>query len=305
MAEQMHENYISDADADRLLAAHDGDMALLFLYRLRTGISDKEQTARDLCRTVREVEEAAEKLDRLWTPPAAAAAVRFTPIPEPPMDIPEYKSEDIIRRLREDERFSAIRAEAGKVMGKPLSSPDLKLLFGIYDHLGIPSDVLLLLINYCGILYEKKYGGQRCPTIRTIQKEALLWVNNEIMTVESAEQYIERQNERGIELSKIQELLGIRGRELVKSEAEKIGSWLDMGFHEDTIAIAYERTVSNTGSLKWNYMDKILRSWNEKKLYTPEAIVEKDSKRPAETVRTASGDMSRYFSELDEVLNKI
>ena len=60
MAEQMHENYISDADADRLLAAHDGDMALLFLYRLRTGISDKEQTARDLCRTVREVEEAAE-----------------------------------------------------------------------------------------------------------------------------------------------------------------------------------------------------------------------------------------------------
>ena len=301
MTELKHENHISDAELDRLIAAHDGEVALLYIYRLRTGVLDTERTARDLCRTVREVEAAAEKLERLQTPHAAAQV----PEPEVISDIPAYKTEDILRRLREDDRFAAVLAETEKVMGKPVSSPDLRILFGIYDHLGIPSEVLLLLINYCGMLFDRKYKGQRRPTIRSIQNEALLWVNNEIMTVDSAEQYMERQNERGIELAKIKELLGIRGRELVKSEAEKINAWLDMGFREDTIRIAYERTVTNTGSMKWNYMDKIIRSWKEKKLFTPEDIAEKDGRRPADNVRTNTGDMSRYFSDLDDVLNKI
>ena len=301
MTELKHENHISDAELDRLIAAHDGEVALLYIYRLRTGVLDKERTARDLCRTVREVESAAEKLERLQTPLAAVQV----PEPEVISDIPAYKTEDILRRLREDDRFAAVLAETEKVMGKPLSSPDLKILFGIYDHLGIPSEVLLLLINYCGMLFNRKYQGQRRPTIRSLQKEALLWVNSEIMTVESAERYMERQNERGIELAKIRELLGIRGRELVKSEAEKINAWLDMGFHEDTIAIAYERTVTNTGSMKWNYMDKIIRSWKEKKLFTPEDIQEKDGRRPTDSGRANTGDMSRYFSDLDNVLNKI
>lgn len=301
MTELKHENHISDAELDRLIAAHDGEVALLYIYRLRTGVLDKERTARDLCRTVREVESAAEKLERLQTPPAAVQV----PEPEVISDIPAYKTEDILRRLREDDRFAAVLAETEKVMGKPLSSPDLKILFGIYDHLGIPSEVLLLLINYCGMVFNRKYQGQRRPTIRSLQKEALLWVNSEIMTVESAERYMERQNERGIELAKIRELLGIRGRELVKSEAEKINAWLDMGFHEDTIAIAYERTVTNTGSMKWNYMDKIIRSWKEKKLFTPEDIQEKDGRRPTDSGRANTGDMSRYFSDLDNVLNKI
>ena len=40
----------------------------------------------------------------------------------------------------------------------------------------------------------------------------------------------------------------------------------------ETLAIAYDRTVLRTGALKWNYMDKILKSWNDKGLFTPEAI---------------------------------
>ena len=42
-----------------------------------------------------------------------------------------------------------------------------------------------------------------------------------------------------------------------------------------------DATVSNsglkTGGLKWNYMNSILRSWNEKNLHTPQEILQGDS----------------------------
>ena len=41
----MRNNFISDADLDKLIAAHDGDVALLWLYRQRFGALDAEKAA--------------------------------------------------------------------------------------------------------------------------------------------------------------------------------------------------------------------------------------------------------------------
>jgi DnaD/phage-associated family protein len=51
-----------------------------------------------------------------------------------------------------------------------------------------------------------------------------------------------------------------------------ITSWLDMGFGCDAIAEAYDRTVVATGARKWAYLNRILMSWHEKGLHTPEEI---------------------------------
>ena len=87
MSESALGNFIPAQTADRLIAAHDGDVALLYLYRLRTGETDCERAARDLCRTLREIEAADEKLRRLGlsedSAPRAAATrrgKRFRPL---------------------------------------------------------------------------------------------------------------------------------------------------------------------------------------------------------------------------------
>ena len=293
-------------EADRLIAAHDGEVALLYIYRLRTGCTDDERTARDLCMTLRQVREAWEKLERLTQPTPNTQT--YIPSPELPEEIPEYTSADVVKRSESDPEFSAIIAEASKIMGKTISSPDLKILCGIYDHLGMPAEVVMLLLNYCSITYEKKYGTQRRPSMSAIRKEALCWANREILTMEAAEEYIQWQGRRTSDVGQIKELLGIRGRELVKTELERINSWLDMGFSGEVIQIAFERTVTNTGSLKWNYMDRILQSWKEKNLMTPQEIEEKDSRRSSpqkSAAKQESGNMSKYFDALDEALNKI
>lgn len=326
------ENRISPAVVDRLLAAHDGDVALLYLYRLRTGSFDAEKAARDLCRTRREIDTADEKLSRLVpelcqahngaanapapaldTPAnastAPAKATARAHVPEAPEDeLPEYRAEELVRRSREDDRFAAILDEAQRVMGRALSSVDMKTLFGIYDYLALPADVIMLLINHVAKQYSERYGTSRRPSARAIQKEAYFWANREIITLEQAEEYIRALSERKAALREASDAMGIKGRELTKTEREYISSWLDMGFGAKVIAIAYDRTVTNTGSLRWSYMNKILTSWKDSGLFTVEDIESKDPRRRNET-RTVKpeprGSRPADFEGLDAMLDKI
>ena len=51
-----------------------------------------------------------------------------------------------------------------------------------------------------------------------------------------------------------------------------------MGFEEDVISMAYERTCLNTGGLNWAYMNKILQRWHEAGLHTAEEVRTGDRK---------------------------
>ena len=304
---------ISSSAADARISAHDGDVALLYIYRQRTGCNDLERAARDLCRTMREIEAAAEKLSRLdltasSAAPAASAqpaAARKLP-PAPAEELPEYTSEDIIRRVQEDPEIAAIFSEADKVLGRKLGTQEMKKLFPIYDYLRLPTDVIMMLLHYCAKCFEERYGSQRRPSMNAIEKEAYHWVNNDIVTAERAEEYIRQASERRGKLAQVLSVLGIKGREPTKTESGYIGTWLDMGFDAQTIGIAYDRTVTNTGSLKWSYMNRIIASWNEKGLRTAADIEEKDSRtRKTDKRPEARGSSPENFRGLDSLLDKI
>ncbi|MDO4815120.1 MAG: DnaD domain protein [Bacillota bacterium] len=279
------DNYI----ADKLIAAHDGDVALLYIWLCRNGSFDGDKAARDLCKTAREIEVAYEKLSRLDL--GSAAPVKEKKLIEPEEKLPEYTAKDIVRRSSCDDGFKAVLEEAQRIYGRMLSSSDMKTLFGIYDHLGFSPELLCLMMNYCAELFAEKYGSGRLPTMRSIEKEAYAWANREILTLEQAEEYIANAAARRSDMGKIQEALNIRGRALSATESKYISSWIDMGFDTEALAIAYDRTVTNTGSLKWGYMNKIVLSWHEKGIHTPEEISEKDSRRPASASGTAESDV--------------
>ena len=63
-----------NSTADALIAAHDGDVALLYIYLCRRGGDDMEQAARELCRTMGEISAAWEKLQRMGLLPVGEAA---------------------------------------------------------------------------------------------------------------------------------------------------------------------------------------------------------------------------------------
>ncbi len=257
------------SDADALLACADGASALLYLHIRRTGGLSISKAARELRLSEREVSLAAEKLRRLGLLPRADAE------PEA-RELPQYTALDVTSRPE----FTALVEETQSALGRMLGDNDVRILFGIYDHLGLPPEVVLLLIYHCIDTYREKHGSGRVPTMRYIEKEAWFWADNEIITIDAAEEHIRRESEKKQLLSKVQDILQIRGRALTAGERKYVDSWLEMGFPPETLAIAYDRTVVNTGRLTWRYMDKIVRTWQERGLFTPEAVEAGDSRSP-------------------------
>ena len=313
MAEHGTDNCISATAVDRLLAAHDGDVALLWLWLSRHAQPDLESAARDLCRTRAEMEAAWEKLRRMELAQSAAApAVPPTVSPAPiepsrqaPADPPEYTARDIVERG--DPAFTALVAEAQRVLGHGLSTPDLKKLFGIYDYLALPAEVVMQLLHYCAAS-----SRGRVATVDTLGAslgeglvvlQAALW-RDEGMTLEQAEAFIAEQARRREESAAVAELLGIRGRELTGTERKYIQSWLEADTPRELISLAYDRTVTNTGALKWSYMNKILQSWREKGLRSVAQVQEKDLPPRRGAAPAAKPDKPVDLTDLRSMLKK-
>ena len=307
MSENMGNNLISTQAADKLLDAHDGDLALLYLFIRRTGCRDMDQAAGRLCRTLKEMEAAEEKLLRMGLLDEPAFVPSPAPKPEilpPSRELPEYTAQEIKTRLDSNPEFSAIVSEAAKVMGHSLSGSDLKILFGIYDFLALPTEIILTLLNYCAELFYEKYQDSRRPSAKAIEKEALVWEKLEILSLDQAEEYIKFQKERRSGLGRIKALLGISGRELSAEERKTFESWLELGFEDEAISIAYDRTTANTGGFKLRYMNRILENWHKAGIHSAQDVALKDSPRgtgPAPVHENEPVDMD----ELNSILNKI
>ncbi|MBQ3446125.1 MAG: DnaD domain protein, partial [Synergistaceae bacterium] len=192
-----------NSETDRLISAHDGDVALLYIYIRRTGIHDAEKAAAALCRTLGEIRAAEEKLMRMGLLDANAApegkpeeldtgSKKFLP---PADELPQYTAREIASLAAQSHDFAELQAECAKKKGRQLSSAELGILAGIYDHLALPTGVIFLLLTYCQELAEARHPGSRI-SMRQLQKEAFRWANLELLTEEQAEEHIARQRER-------------------------------------------------------------------------------------------------------------
>lgn len=260
------------SDADKLLGCGNLLCMKLYLYLLRMGKSVSEQrAAEDLNIAPAELKKAAKELKAMGLMSTAGKGK----LP-PEQKIPEYEKTYIAKRTTEDSGFKALQLEAANTLGHTLSAQELNTLFGVYDHLGLPTDVIFTLLTYCKEEIQEKYGPGRLPTMRQIEQQAYIWANEEVMTLDLAEDYIERRRRRKDIHNQIKRMMGIWDRALTKTETNYINDWLDKGFGVDAIAVAFDRTVTQTGGVKWPYMNKIVQSWHEKGLHTPEEIAAGD-----------------------------
>ena len=259
---------ISAEEADRLLALGSGDAALLYLWLLCSGGRfDREKAGRELKIAV---PAALAQLRSAGLVLGEAAAVP----PEPPIreERQEYTAAEITSYAETDRKFRDLVEETGERLGRVLSAGDLKILYGIYHDLGLPKEVVVLLLGYCCEDIARRFGLGRKPTMRQVEKEAYIWGNRELFTYELAEAYLkDRETKRG-KLGEFRELLGIRGRALAPTEEQYLLRWADMGFEKDAVLLAYDKTVAKKGELAWPYMNRILENWHAKGLHTPAEI---------------------------------
>lgn len=277
---------VSVEHADRLIALGDGSCALLYLYALRkNGAFSIELAAKDLKRTPGEIKKAADRLTNMGLFSGCAK----TTLPLPAEEMPEYTAEDIVASTYENGDFPVVVAEIQRILGKTLSGNDLKTLFGIYDYLKLPAEVIVLLVCHCVEITRERLGPGRLPSMRAIEKESYIWFNREIMTLEQAEDYLKAKKIHKDKLQELKPVLQINGRNLTATEQDYADSWLSMGFDLDAIAMAYDKTVVKTGGLQWKYMNSILTSWHGKDLHTVEEIISGDGRAAPKAGQAKNG----------------
>ena len=262
--------------ADRLIAAGSGDDALLYLWLLKSGGEyDAVRAAHALGWDAGRCDESFRRLAGQGLADEGRRAAPPAPVPAEP---PEYSAADIKRELENSgSLFPGLVQEVQRKLGKVLSTADLKTLYAIYDFTGLPAEVILLVVSWCTEEARRKYGEGRTPRLPQIEKEARRWKERGVDTLETAEPYLKRLSALRDRTAQVMALLDIRDRPAVAREREYIAAWVDMGFPDESIREAYERTVLKKQSLNWAYMNSILCSWHKKGLHTPEQITTGDS----------------------------
>ena len=279
-------------DVRRLLAAACPDAALLYLY-LHTG-GEPEKAAQALRFTARQMDYAAASLRQtgLYPEPDAARAAASAP--------PVYTERDIAHEYETNPQFPAMVGETQRRLGRVLSSEELKTLLGIYRYLGLPVEVISILIHYCTERCRSRDPG-RIPTIRMIEKEAYRWADLGIDTLEEAAVYMQSQLQLQARARRIRAVLQIEERKLTAGEEKLIHTWLSWGFGENEIRAAYEKTCMNTGCLKWPYLHSILKSWHEQG-FTTLSQIEAGDRAPA---KPAAGKYSRGVQQHNDALSDL
>lgn len=259
---------IEQSDMRKLLAAANGDAAMLYLY-LRCG-NDPASAAEALKLSQSRVSCAGAMLRQLglWQEQKKPVILG---------ERPSYSEKDVMSAMDTDRDFRALYGEIQRVLGRPLNTEEMKIILGFIRYLGMAPEVVCVLVSYCKERARQK-GSLRNPSLRTIEKEAYAWAEQGIDTMEEAAAFIQRQNMRASQLGKLMQTLQIRGRNLTPGEEKYARQWLDMGFDMDAIAMAYDRTCLNTGNMNWAYMNKILVRWHDNGLTTAEKIRTGDKK---------------------------
>lgn len=260
----------------RLLEKGDGDAALLYLALLRHHGNVPPRSLAGELRWDRQRIEAAEAT--LRTLGLIAPAGADVP-PEPADERPVYQRSDIAQRLESSDEFRNLTAEVERKLGKKLATPDVGILLGLYDHLGLPADVIYLLVCHCAERMQRRYGEGRRPTLRQIEKEGYAWARMGIDTQRSAAEYLRKYAERQGALPAYMRALQLGDRLPVASEEKYLTAWQEMGFPPETVAIACDKTVLKCHELKWPYCNGILKRWHEAGVHTPAEIEAWD--RPA------------------------
>ena len=258
---------VSAQAARRLLERGDGDAALLYLALLRhQGTVQPRALAGELRWERSRIEAAEETLRQL-----GLIAPAETP-PEPAEARPDYRQADIADRLERSEEFRRLTGQVERRLGNKLTVPGVGVLLELWDHLGLPADVIYQLVCHCAERTERLLGPGRRPGMKEIGKEGYIWARRGIDTQRAAVEYLKQYARRQEAEPAYMRVLGLGERPPARSEEAYLTAWQEMGFSPEAVALAYDKTVLKCYELKWSYLNGILKRWHEAGLHTPEEI---------------------------------
>ena len=231
-----------------LAQLRDGDAALLYAYAASCdGGCTLAQAAQNLDMAPEQVKRASQLLLVY-----GLAANHTAPSPRSETG---YPAAELAQARAGDAAFYGLCDYFEANLGRILNRRELETLLNVYQTLGLPPEVLTLLMGDC---------AQRGRlTAREVEKQAYRWYDLGLDNYDRAASYLARQRERQTRGAKVLSILGVHDRLPGDSEQKYIDKWEEMGVTDELLRLAYDRTLLGAGRLSWPYLHKILCSWRE------------------------------------------
>ena len=74
-----------------------------------------------------------------------------------------YQRADVAERLEHSKAFQALTRQVEVKLGKKLTTPDVGILLGLTDYLGLPEGVVYLLVCHCVERVQRRFGEAAAP----------------------------------------------------------------------------------------------------------------------------------------------
>ncbi|MCM0649196.1 DnaD domain protein [Clostridium swellfunianum] len=158
-----------------------------------------------------------------------------------------------------------------KLLGRPLSSKEMSMYVGWQKEYNFPPEVILLIIQYS--------VSKGKTDFRYIEKIAIAWFDSNIKTIEEAQSFIKRREDKWIKIKKILTYLGAKDGEVMKPQEDMLDKWINTyKFPLEVIFKACDICFERINKAEFKYIDGILTSWYKDGLMTLEDIAKKDTK---------------------------
>lgn len=263
---------LSASMTDRLLRKGSGDAALMLLYLLRhDGYYEPEEACRTMKWSREQADSAMILLGELGIDTGTSHDLFAEPVPKKE-DAPEYSTLDMVS-AQSDPVFKGLLDEIERLLNRQLGRLDLDRLLKLYDHVGLPPEVIMVLVQMVCEDFQLKNGQGRLPrSLAAVASRGYQWKEQGIDTLEAAEAYLNRRQYFRSQEGELLNALGIQGRKATPTERDYLMNWAQWGFSPEAVAMAYDITVTQTGKMKWSYCNKILLRWHNENRHTLEEI---------------------------------
>ena len=260
---------------DKLIAAGDGDAALLYLYILRHGGTvDGKAAARALHLSAERYERAAFTINQLTAPVQP-------PKEDKPSDAPQYTADELRRARLDDRTFAGVCETAEGILGRTLTEGQLRCLLTAYDHLGLSAEAIVELLSYLK-------GEKGTVRLADLRREAYQWADMGIISAQDAQQYVKRRaNEKPLSEA-VYKALGADPAQPAPKEQRVCRFALAHGFPPEAVALAAARTDKHQGHKSLDYTLGILRRWDAAGVHTVSEITALEPETRAAVGQTAA-----------------
>ena len=175
----------------------------------------------------------------------------------------------ISKRLKTGKEISTLLDKIETIMRRPLSGADVSLFVKLRDFDGLPSNVIIILVQYC-----VKMGK---TSTRYIEAVGNSWVQDGVNSIESAKEKIKITDKMQLLWKKFEKIIGSNRMPTTK-EKEVIYKWfVTWNYDSKIIQEAYDRCINATGKYTLNYMDSIIKTWKNNNICVVDDIEKKSS----------------------------